>query len=303
MSCRISAHNEKLPTIVITEPWVSVKPRYFVYFSKVIDREKSLRICQPISNIRKEDMSKKSRQRIRMMVQWLCDSAEWKRVYSKTDQKYYRFKINFITLTLPAMQFHTDKEIHEKVFKEFIAWWRRYEPNLLYIYKAETQENGNLHYHLTTNSFIHWKVLRMQWNHYVEKLGYVNEFYKRNSHRDPNSTDVHSVIHVRDLGNYLAKYLSESDDERRVPTIKLWDCSAALKQFKMPPLPMDDTIASELKSVKGRVLKIEIRDNVCVWLKWFDPNHLHKHPYLFNHYQQSLEPIKQISRGVRKICD
>ena len=191
---------------------------------------------QPLGGNKYKDineLSYKARQRIQQYVTYLVDSAQKKRVYCATEKKWFSFRVNFVTLTLPSKQCHTDREIHNKCFKEFIRAWKRQEPNLLYIYKAETQANGNLHYHLTTNAFIHHRTLRNMWNLYVNKLGYVDR-YKGS---DPNSTDVHAVKNIRNLAAYMGKYLTKNDKTRRAPEMKLWDCSTPIKNVR--PISMD----------------------------------------------------------------
>lgn len=203
-------------------------------------------------------LSKKARQRISTYVQLMVDAARPKSVFEKASGKWFRFKVNFITLTLPSKQQHTDGEIHKRCFEPFIKAWRRKEPGLLYIYKAEVQDNGNLHYHLTTNAYIKASRLRDMWNYYVNRLGYVD----RSGLDSPNSTDVHAIRNVQNVAAYIGKYITKSDSFtkplqryhkryakqlkaykgdsfplparyfqhiKRRPTIKLWDCSAALK--------------------------------------------------------------------------
>lgn len=138
---------------------------------------------------------------------YVKDLAEWQRAKGLPIRPHIRFRVNFVTLTLPSLQCHTDKEIHNKVFKDFIRAWKRKSPGLLYVYKAEVQDNGNLHYHLTTNSFLHYRKLRNMWNRACNLLGYVD----RCSVSDPNSTDVHAVKNVKNLGGYLCAYVSKKD--------------------------------------------------------------------------------------------
>lgn len=138
---------------------------------------------------------------------YVKDLAEWQRAKGLPIRPHIRFRVNFVTLTLPSLQCHTDKEIHNKVFKDFIRAWKRKSPGLLYVYKAEVQDNGNLHYHLTTNSFLHYRKLRNMWNRACNLLGYVD----RCSVTDPNSTDVHAVKNVKNLGGYLCAYVSKKD--------------------------------------------------------------------------------------------
>lgn len=163
-------------------------------------------------------MSYKSAQRLRDAINLLVATSVSKKLYVKEiaeRQKaaglpikpYINFRLNFVTLTLQSPQIHSDKEIHTKVFAEFIKKWKYKNNKLLYVYKAEAQDNGNLHYHLTTNSFICHKKLRKWWNKACNSLGYMD----RCSVENPNSTDVHAIKNVQDIAAYLSSYVAKKD--------------------------------------------------------------------------------------------
>lgn len=174
--------------------------------------------------INKEELSRKAAARLRDKIMLLVDASKPKKVYNDKYKSYFSFKVSFVTLTLPSSQCHSDKEIHTKIFKEFVRAWKRKNKDLLYVWKAETQANGSLHYHMVTNSYIHHIQLRRMWNYYCEKLGYCS----RSKSSNPNSTDVHSIRKVNNIAAYVIKYMSKKSDGRRVPTIRKWDCSLAL---------------------------------------------------------------------------
>jgi hypothetical protein len=102
---------------------------------------------------------------------------------------------------------HTDNEIANGILKPFLRWWRDRNPALLYVWKAEVQDNGNIHFHVTSNSFIHHEVLRRHWNKKCELLKYTS----RSRSTNPNSTDVHAVKNVRNLASYLCAYITKKD--------------------------------------------------------------------------------------------
>lgn len=186
-------------------PSVVVGSNYLVLYDKYTGDRRKKKL--PLSNINNRIVSSAQASKIRYYTNLLIDCSKSKKVYSAESRKWYSFKVNLITLTLPSKQIHTDKVIHEKVFKEFIRAWKRSSKELLYIYKAEVQDNGNLHYHLTTNTYIDYRELRNKWNYYCEKLGYVT----RSGIASPNSTDVHSVKSVKNLASYMVSYLSKKD--------------------------------------------------------------------------------------------
>jgi hypothetical protein len=102
-----------------------------------------------------------------------------------------------------------------------------------YLWRAETQKNGSLHFHISTNIVIHHKILRDYWNSCLEPLGYIDAFEREHGHRNPNSTDIHSVYKVKNLGAYLAKYMAKKNEYRPVQG-RQWFLSSSLS--KIPPL-------------------------------------------------------------------
>jgi hypothetical protein len=159
-------------------------------------------------------------------------------------------KIVFVTLTLPSQQIHTDKEIKDNCLHQFlIELQKRFKVNT-YIWKAEKQTNGRLHFHLVCDKFIPHQWLRSTWNRCINKLSYVDRYqaamqqmsfnqyckvYKIAENRrtrcspeaitqayatgkaanwkNPNSTDVHKIKNCRSAEAYISKYIAKGDFE------------------------------------------------------------------------------------------
>ena len=174
-------------------------------------------------NQQKGELSLTAQKNIKNAINWLTASARNKRVYDKETGKNYTFKINLITLTLPSEQgSFSDADFKGKMLHTWLVYARKYYGLKNYIWKVETQQNGNIHAHITTDTFIHYKEIRKSWNKILDNHGFIDAFYDRNGHRDPNSTDVHSVKNLRNIGAYLCKYLAKNDDDRRKIKGKLW---------------------------------------------------------------------------------
>ena len=75
----------------------------------------------------------------------------------------------FITLTLPAQQTHTDKELTEFALNPFLSYARKYFHVRYYIWKKELQNNGNLHFHLCVDRYIEANKLRESWNRILNR--------------------------------------------------------------------------------------------------------------------------------------
>lgn len=189
-------------------PAVSISSRSVVlYDSYQGERRNHRKVFNPYLRAKANTMSKVTRKRLVLAINTLIDTAQWKTVFVASNQTYFRYKVNFITLTLPSPQVHTDKQIVTECLSKFLEAWQKRRKGLLYVWKAETQDNGNLHFHITSNAFYHWKKLQTDWNRYINKLGYVD----RSKSDTPNSTDVHSVSKIKNLSAYLTSYVAKKD--------------------------------------------------------------------------------------------
>lgn len=155
-------------------------------------------------------MSVKARKRLECALAWMLYEAKPKWTVSPKSGKKFQFKINFITLTLPAQQVHSDQEITNRCLGNVLDILKKKHSLVNYIWRAEAQSNGNIHFHLTTDVWIHYNDLRRYWNQSLELLGYVSSFEFKHKHRNPNSVDVHSVKHVKRLSSYLSKYMAKN---------------------------------------------------------------------------------------------
>lgn len=188
-------------------------------------------------------ISKAANKRILNAVNWLYFLS--KKKTTKKDNSYYTFRVNFITLTLPSKQKHPDNYIKSEMLNDFLEWMRYNFKVKSYIWKAEAQKNGNIHFHITTNVFIEWKLIRDKWNLICRKHGYLDSYQekfknatsvddylkirlhegvklsregakkafeagKKDNWLNPNSTDVHSTKKVRKMAAYMAKYLTKN---------------------------------------------------------------------------------------------
>ena len=131
-----------------------------------------------------------------------------------------------MTFTLSAKQgIHSDYEIKRLLFNSMMISLKRHYGIKHYVWRAEPQKNGRIHFHVVSNQFIHYQELRDEWNNCQKKLGYIDLFNESNHHIDPNSTDIKAVINPKKITGYLAKYLAKSDPSRRKIKGRLWGCS------------------------------------------------------------------------------
>jgi hypothetical protein len=220
------------------------------------------------------EISRKAAIRIRKAVRLQILTAKKKRVYSKKENKWFTFYINFATLTLSSKQIHSDDEIKKFVLRPFLRVIKNKFGVSKYIWKAESQVNNNIHFHLTLDKFIHWRQLRKYWNKCQNALGYVH----RSGISDPNSTDIHSVKNISKLENYLIKYLTKNDDSRRKIEGKTWDCSSNLKTASLS-VPYSQFYKEFNVLTKDEVIDLREKYFHCIDIS---PGEFKKHQSLVN---------------------
>ncbi len=191
-------------------------------------------------NSHKGQLSKKSMSKLRNAINWLISSAKYKRVYSKADDKNFWFKVNFITLTIPPQ---SNAIVQEKVFKKALHAWIMYAQKYFYlknyVWKIETHEDGRLHIHLCTDTFLHYRKLRKSWNGTLAHYGLLDSHFQQFGNKDPNSTDVHAVRKVNDVAAYLATYMVKKSKLPAEFKGRIWACNRELSHANPCTLNVD----------------------------------------------------------------
>ena len=251
------------PDYIIYQSYSEVLMRHTMDISAYLETERKRKVstCPPLNHLQKL-LSKKSRTRIKNAVNLLLECSDEKELVDLEKKTSFKYKVGFMTLTIPEDCKLTDEAIHYKVFKPFIRRLKVKFDLAEYLWKAETQDNGQLHYHLTINVFIHWFFINREWNNQLKKNGYT---FKTTDH-ERASTEIHSTKNVRDMAAYLCSYVAKKDEwkkktpkniikkyellklkneidiefeseiaewKKRIPEIKLWDCSNNLRGEKL----------------------------------------------------------------------
>lgn len=236
-------HAPKVPI-----PCISIRARRISIYARPDNTGRGTRHKNPYNVPPPEVKEKRARYRMKRRiydaVTILRDTAQEKTAYNERFRSHYKFYLSFVTLTLPFKQTTEDRDIHYNLFRPFMRRLKSRIPKLLYVWRAETQSNGNLHYHLITNSFIHHRDLRYLWNEYCYK-------YDTNCYQVANSTDIHSLRKVNDEAAYIAKYITKNDTSRRKVDMRIWGCSGEILQCRPVVIEMPNNILyNEIRKVE-----------------------------------------------------
>lgn len=122
---------------------------------------------------------------------------------------------SFCTLTLPVKQFHGDKVLKQDLLNPFIKALIRDHGVVNYLWRAEPQRTGNLHFHLFLDRFIAYDLIRSYWDYHLEFLGYITAYAEQSGSLFPPATQIVTVPKDGQLRDYIAKYLSKAQARRR----------------------------------------------------------------------------------------
>lgn len=182
-----------------------------------------------------------AKKRLKRAIQLLVASSLPKEAINFKTGKTFKFKVNFITLTLPCAQGNiSDKDLKRYGLDNWIKRMRRKYGLNNYVWRAERQKNGNLHFHMITDTYLRYDKIRDNWNDLLNHFNMIDEFEKKHGHRNPNSTDVHAIHKVKNLTQYFIKYMTKGCDQQDEINGKLWDCSRSLKLKKNCEMLMDE---------------------------------------------------------------
>lgn len=233
-----------------------IKPRSIVVLPEYVWTEGKRQVTHnnkfdlsQVDNKVKGTVSRLSAARLRYAIQMLWEISPWHYDINPKTGQTYKWKLNFITLTLPCSQrSFSDYDCKRFLLAPMIQDLKRKYNVSAYVWKAETQVNGNIHFHLTTNTYIPHDDLRKRWNHILNRWGFIEQYrqeqkewhkngfkprpklfktwnllaqrkaYKRGiaeNWSNPNSTDIHSTRHVKDMTAYLVKYFLKNEPNKK----------------------------------------------------------------------------------------
>lgn len=197
----------------------------------------------------KGEMSPNTKSRVKKSISVWLESLSMYRTLIKA--LGYRPEVlpTFVTLTLCFRQSHGDKFIKRRMLNRFIKRLKDKYKVKNYMWRAEPQDNDNIHFHIIVDRYIHYMQLRKDWNNVLGQYEYIDKFVKRmcevysigdgkafSARRDkngvalsekmnpeseqswynPNSTDIHKLHEIKNVKAYLCKYMTKGDNRRKI---------------------------------------------------------------------------------------
>lgn len=203
--------------------------------------------------------------RIKKTISCFVQKSKEQIIFNPIIQKHQPFTLSFITLTIPDLTTNNQSFYYKHCLKPFLRILSERYDIKDYIWKAELQARGSIHYHLTLNRFLSFGSIRAEWNKIIDKAGLMSSYKLEYKNSDPNSIDVHSVKNIANIEAYLAKYISKVEKGKAALIGKVWGCSSSLQGIKYFSEVITGAIHGQiLNLVNKAVLKLEQFDKFSI---------------------------------------
>jgi len=209
-----------------------------------------------------------TKKRMTRAISMLLQASISRVVFNPCTRKNEKFLLNFLTLTIPLQEKNVDlKTGYKTLLKPFLQWLYKTQGVRSYIWKAERTKKGELHYHITTNHFIHKAALQNKWNYLLTKNNLLDRYIKKHKHSNAPSTRVNKVYKIRDLQSYLTKEFTKAYQNNHNCKGKIWDCSINLKGVKYFEVPLSEFHERKLFFYDKNLKLWEVNTEHCTILK------------------------------------
>lgn len=237
----------------ITQETVKISATHLTIFDRVILNDfarprLSIENLNNTNNQVKGILSSNSSRSLGHALEYLLMKAEKRKIRNPVSGRLMNHQATFITLTLPSNQIHCDQTIKNVCLNNFLDIMRKTHRLEKYVWKAETQKNGNIHFHIATDDFFHWQIIREAWQSSLELLGYMSRYSENWKSVKIPCSDIQEARSIKDSIRYLRKYMSKHGSSRPICGAQ-WDCAKSLKGYKPPSIEIDSYISDELNSL------------------------------------------------------
>jgi hypothetical protein len=196
--------------------------------------KKVKRLMKPnsMSNLKKayksDALAKSSAKKIKKII------SHWILAINLTQKGFnskYKRKRNYLimlTLTLPSPQVESDKEFKRKYLNNFIIQLKQKYDIQNYLWVAEKQKNGNIHFHLVVDKWLDKVKMQLLWNQVLSTGEYIVAFERKHGSSSPPSTKITGQKQMSNPADYLTKYITKSEKSAPIGGVK-WGCSKTLQ--------------------------------------------------------------------------
>lgn len=162
---------------------------------------------------------------------------------------YYK-KFTFITLTISQKTTMSDKQVKKRCLELFFKRLEYQFDVVDYFWRAEKQKNGNIHFHIVVDRWIHKEHVRRIWNEIQRNNGLLDDYFKVHGHYNAPSTFIEGVENDVKAVDYLVKYTCKGADGLKVGG-RLYSFSSRLVHLRLPSYMLDFQTSDYIDKIKG----------------------------------------------------
>lgn len=218
--------------------------------SRIVSREQIEKLKKSSKKKPNGYMSRQTRSKVSKYISNWISSVRLNQALKNGQKSKSDHYINFVTLTLPSVQIHSDVEVKRKCLNRFLVYMQRQAGVNHYFWRAEAQKNGNIHFHIIFDKFIDKKRLEEAWFGAVNVLGYLDDFEKRFGHRVPPAVNVQKMRKIKCVEAYLIKYVCKSEGYRVIEG-RIHGCSDKLRDIKPFSTALCGGVANVINRIKS----------------------------------------------------
>lgn len=218
------------------------------------------------------EVTKKNQKRVRTIINNWCQVIKEGNKLNKVPY----IKLTLLTCTLSSAQQleagESDKELKAKLLEPFLKHLK-YNYNVVnYFWKAESQKNGNIHFHILLDRYVDKVKIQKEWNRLQDKLNLLRDYKRKYYKENPPSTQI-QLFSMDEKGiDYLIKYLTKENDYRKIEGLQL-RFSNAVSQLKKISQAIEQSEYVDL---------IELLEKHSVWQHYDEFFMVFKFDYLVN---------------------
>ena len=269
-------------------------------------------------------MSKNSIKAYRKRIEIFVNALRFHK--SKKKSGYF---LTFVTLTLPSKQRHSDNVL-KKCLNRFLDLLKKSKEVRNYVWKAEAQKNGNIHFHVLIDKFIDYVYIRKTWNSIIDKLGYISEYsknmlengfkyqkglgksfqkqldyyneQKNSGFKNPNSTDIHQLKNINNPAKYITKYMCKIEKNKRPIYGNIIRSTSALSKLNYLQIEGDLNLIEQIEQhySKSIVVLENCKIVKCNTYKYFKAKAKQYQHKITNFYEQAFNYLFGISKDDSK---
>lgn len=174
------------------------------------------------------DISENSRKKIMKYTKAWCSAVAEYNYYADQNGIKSKRKFVMITLTLSGSTGMCDNEVKRVLLNSFLTKLRLKYKDFLYLWRAEKQKNGRIHFHIIVDKFMNKTWILDNWNAVQRKHNIIPYVPLSQERKQFPSTRIEAIRTESGALSYVAKYITKNDSELYVNG-RCWSCSRELK--------------------------------------------------------------------------